>query len=116
MTKDQTAEGPHQEPRGEDAERRQQRRNRVFCREELPPDHGSEIAVDGKIVPFHHIAGDPGENGALLLCPSVLVHAPTSRGGRPALSGAPYWPITRFTAPAVTPASAASNERHLCRH
>jgi hypothetical protein len=38
--------------------------NRVLCREEVPTNDCGEVAVDTKVVPFHHIAGDAGEDNS----------------------------------------------------
>jgi hypothetical protein len=63
IAKHKTAEWAHQKARGKDAERRHERGNRVLCREEVPTNDCGEVAVDTKVVPFHHIAGDAGDAG-----------------------------------------------------
>src|ERR1700730_8333220 len=69
MAKDQAAERAHQKACSEDAERREQRRDRVFRGEELTPDDRGEIAVDGKVVPLHHIAGESRRGWRVLAVP-----------------------------------------------
>src|SRR5262249_39290437 len=56
--KDEAAEGAHEHARRKGAEHGKQRSNRVLRREEPTADDRGEIAVDAKVVPFHHIAGD----------------------------------------------------------
>ena len=63
MAKDQAAQWAHQKTRGEHAEGGDQRRGGVFRREEIPANNSGKIAVDGEIIPFHDIAGDPGDDG-----------------------------------------------------
>jgi hypothetical protein len=72
MSEDHSANRPHQEPGGEDAEGGNQRGGRVFGRKEVPADDGSEVAVDGEVVPLHHIAGDAREGGATANCGIVV--------------------------------------------
>jgi hypothetical protein len=47
---------PHQIAERKHAERREQLGDRILMREELAADLGGEIAVDGEIVPFEHVA------------------------------------------------------------
>ena len=56
------AHGPHQEAHGEDAEGRQHLRHLVLLRKEGAADGGGEVAVDGEIVPFEHVADGAGRD------------------------------------------------------
>src|SRR5689334_16857676 len=62
MTKQETPERTHQKARGKDTERCHERGNRVPCREKVTTDDCGKIAVDTKVVPFHYITGDTGED------------------------------------------------------
>src|SRR5437588_3129654 len=80
MTKDEAPEGTHDKTCGKDAECCNQRGDRVLRREKMASNYRGEIAVCGKVVPFHHIAGDPGEDRAFLSCRIVAIHSSPPNG------------------------------------
>ena len=62
MSEHQATDWPHQKTRSEDTEGGDQRSNGVIGRKEMLADGLREIAIDGKVVPFHDIPGDPSDN------------------------------------------------------
>src|SRR5690349_1229068 len=82
MADHHAAQRPRHEADGEDAVGRQKLRHRVLAGKEGPADHGSEVAVDGKVVPFEHVAD--GAGGDELGRASHRRSAAISAGLRPA--------------------------------
>src|SRR5262249_7164864 len=61
---DGAAQGPHQVANGEHAERRQHLGYRILAGKEGAANRGGEVAVDGKVVPFEHVADGAGGDDA----------------------------------------------------
>ena len=58
------AQWPHDVAHGEDAEGRQDLRHFIFGWKVRAADLGGEVTVDGKVVPFEHVADDAGRDVA----------------------------------------------------
>ena len=66
------AQGAHEEADGEGPEGRHQGERGIVRRKIELADGAGEIAVDGEVVPLHHIAGDAGRDDAAMRPPRVL--------------------------------------------
>ena len=55
------AEGPCEKPDGKDSEGGNQRQRRVRGGKEEDSKHGCEVAVEGEVIPFQHVADRAGE-------------------------------------------------------
>jgi hypothetical protein len=64
MSEHQATDRPHQKTGREDPEGSDQRSNRVLGRKEMLAERLCEVAIDGKVVPFHNITGDTSNNEA----------------------------------------------------
>src|SRR5207302_8938487 len=63
-----TAQWPHHVAHGEDAEGGKDLSHFILGGKERAADLGGEVAVDGKIVPFEHVADDAGRDVASRAC------------------------------------------------